>query len=117
MTPPQSANADSSPYAGEPFGKWYAVGSSTAQKPPFGTKGRWRGAAAPEGLIKGAHEARALCAKQRGVSPMSKGGPLVRFAHDAGRPLRIEEAHEGRRRTCRRGRLMREKALPFSLFF
>ena len=48
---------------------------------------------------------------------MSKGGPLVRFAHDAGRPLRIEEAHEGRRRTRRRGRLMREKALPFSLFF
>ena len=29
------------------------VGSSTGQKPPFGPKGRWRGAAAPEGLTKG----------------------------------------------------------------
>ena len=50
---------------------------------------------------RGAHEGRRLWRKQAVVSPMSKEGPLVRFAHDAERPLRIEDgsgggAHEAR---------------------
>ena len=49
----------------------------------------------------GAHEGRAQCAKQAVVSPMSKGGPLVRFAHDAERPLRIEDGSGGGARSAR----------------
>ena len=50
---------------------------------------------------RGAHEGRRQWRKQAVVSPMSKGGPLVRFAHDAERPLRLEDgsgrgAHEAR---------------------
>ena len=44
---------------------------------------------------KGAHGGRRLWRKQAVVSPMSKGGPLVRFAHDAERPLRIEDGSGG----------------------
>ena len=49
----------------------------------------------------GAHDGRRLWRKQAVVSPMSKGGPLVRFAHDAERPLRIEDGSGGGARSAR----------------
>ena len=77
MTPPQSANADSSPYAGEPFGKWYAVGSSTAQKPPVMPpffKGRWHGVSRGGGIQKGGGTAQAVT---EGLTPLSRLAPAA----------------------------------------
>ena len=67
------------------------------ENPIFQSKNRFFTVSAPEnpqdfsGNWRGAHEGRRLWRKQAVVSPMSKGGPLVRFAHDAERPLRIED--------------------------
>ena len=61
-----------------PFGKKEAFGRATSydcatnQKAPLDSKG--------------AHEARALWAKQREVSPVKQGASQVRFAHEARRP-------------------------------
>ena len=67
----------------------------------FQSKNRFLAVSAPgnpqdfSGNWRGAHEGRRLWRKQAVVSPMSKGGPLVRFAHDAERPLRIEGGSGG----------------------
>ena len=68
-----------------------------SENPIFQSKNRFLAVSAPgnpqdfSGNWRGAHEGRRLWRKQAVVSPMSKGGPLVRFAHDAERPLRIED--------------------------
>ena len=73
------------------------------ENPIFQSKNRFLAVSAPEnpqdfsGNWRGAHEGRRLWRKQAVVSPMSKGGPLVRFAHDAERPLRIEDGSGGGR--------------------
>ena len=74
---------------------------AAAENPIFQSKNRFLAVSAPEnpqdfsGNWRGAHEGRRLWRKQAVVSPMSKGGPLVRFAHDAERPLRIEDGSGG----------------------
>ena len=76
---------------------------AAAENPIFQSKNRFLAVSAPEnpqdfsGNWRGAHEGRRLWRKQAVVSPMSKGGPLVRFAHDAERPLRIEDGSGGGR--------------------
>ena len=61
-----------------------------AENPIFQSKNRFSAVSAPEnpqdfsGNWRGAHEGRRLWRKQAVVSPMSKGGPLVRFAHIGG---------------------------------
>ena len=80
---------------------------AAAENPIFQSKNRFLAVSAPEnpqdfsGNWRGAHEGRRLWRKQAVVSPMSKGGPLVRFAHDAERPLRIEDGSGGGARSAR----------------
>ena len=51
---------------------------------------------------RGAHEARAQWAKQRGVSPISKGGPQASSASAANRPLRIVDSLLTRPPACQK---------------
>ena len=80
---------------------------TASENPIFQSKNRFLAVSAPEnpqdfsGNWRGAHEGRRLWRKQAVVSPMSKGGPLVRFAHDAERPLRIEDGSGGGARSAR----------------
>ena len=80
----ESANADSSPYTGEPFGKWYAVGSSTAQKPPFFQKGGGTAQAVTEGSGGGTAQAvtegsggGTAQAVTEGLTPLSRLAPAA----------------------------------------
>ena len=80
---------------------------AATENPIFQSKNRFLAVSAPgnpqdfSGNWRGAHEGRRLWRKQAVVSPMSKGGPLVRFAHDAERPLRIEDGSGGGARSAR----------------
>ena len=61
----------------EPFGKWYAVGSSTAQKPPVMPpffKGRWHGVSRGGGIQKGGGTAQAVT---EGLTPLSRLAPAA----------------------------------------